>query len=274
MDASAGGKSSHRSSVFHRFSTRNLAACISVSLLSAALLACSGGSIQGISGQGLDPATGEGTALEGTLGGVSSFQLTGSGVCDKIQVDFGDGTAPEERANVDFANPATFTHTYTGWAGKKTVKAGSLQNCVGAPEMIFTVKPAMFSLGYAPTATANCGAVPNKPGLRKNTKVHITALRNASGGTAQINFGCPLNGCIRDEDGDAGQAAANWPFPNLRPYSLVLKVGSVTYQGGTDATFITTGPAAPLEVCRNESQLGNHTGGWGINIDVDESRAQ
>jgi len=25
--------------------------------------------------------------------------------------------------------------------------------------------------------------------------------------------------------------------------------------------------------CRNEGQLANHTGGWGINIEVDESRA-
>jgi hypothetical protein len=231
----------------------------------------------------LDPATGAFTALDGTLGVVSRFQPTGSGVCDKIQVDFGDGTTPVELTNVDFANPPTVTHTYTGWAGKKTVKAGSLQNCVGAPEMIYTIKPASYKVGYTPTPVDNCVPVPNKPpvppmpnkpDLRKGTVVHVMAIPNASGGTAKINFGCPLNGCIHDEDGISGQAPAGYPFPGFRPFSLVMKVGNEYYQGGTNTTFRTTGPPAPLEMCRNEGQLANHTGAWGIDIDVDESKAQ
>lgn len=241
--------------------------CLSASFLAAGLLGCSGPAIQGITGQG------------GTLGGVTNFVLTGTGVCGMVQLDFGDGTSPVQVPDYDFANPKTISHTYTGWAGRKTVKAGSIQNCVGSPEIIFVVKPIKFSVGYVPTLADACGPIPNRPPLRKNTKVHVTAIPGAPdasgtpGPTAKINFGCPLNGCIYDEDGMAGAAPSNYPFPNFRPFSLVLRVGPDLYQGGTDATF-TAKTAGTLEMCRNEGNFANHTGGWGVNIDVDESGAQ
>ena len=267
MSASAGGTSLRVKSIAGRSRHRNLAVCLSASFLAAGLLGCSGPAIQGITGQG------------GTLGGVTNFVLTGTGVCGMVQLDFGDGTSPVQVPDYDFANPKTISHTYTGWAGRKTVKAGSIQNCVGSPEIIFVVKPIKFSVGYVPTLADACGPIPNRPPLRKNTKVHVTAIPGAPdasgtpGPTAKINFGCPLNGCIYDEDGMAGAAPSNYPFPNFRPFSLVLRVGPDLYQGGTDATF-TVKTAGTLEMCRNEGNFANHTGGWGVNIDVDESGAQ
>jgi hypothetical protein len=103
---------------------------------------------------------------------------------------------------------------------------------------------------------ATCTLVPNVPPLRPKTVVKITADR-------QINFGCAFNGCIYDADGDkTSTAPANFPFPNFRTYSLIFRLGTQVVQGGTNTSF-TTNQSGLLEVCVNDDNLPDNTGGWG-----------
>jgi len=116
-----------------------------------------------------------------------------------------------------------------------------------------------------------CVSLPNVRGLRANTKVTVTADPVTSG---KINFGCFLGGCIYDADGEKlSSAVAPFPFQNLAKYSLVLRVGSQTEQGGSRASF-TTNQAGPLEICVNDDVLADNTGAWNFTINVDESQAQ
>jgi hypothetical protein len=96
--------------------------------------------------------------------------------------------------------------------------------------------------------------------------VHIT-----SPPTQEVNFGCSFNGCIYDADGKPGSsAAAPFPFPGFREFSLVLRVGTQLFQGGKNAQF-TVPVGGSLELCQNPiNSAANITGGWEVDIDVDE----
>ncbi len=50
---------------------------------------------------------------------------------------------------------------------------------------------------------------------------------------------------------------------------LVLRVGSTVFQGGTSAQFTATNGGV-LELCQNDVNTTDNTGGWGITIEVDE----
>jgi hypothetical protein len=260
MNTSACGNNLHGKWMSGRFSKTKLAACLSIPLMAAILQGCTGGTIQGISGQ------------IGALDTPSHFKVLGDGVCGKVRIDFGDGSAPADVANYDFANTPAVTHTYTGWGGKKTVKAGSLENCVGTAQKIFSVAPVVFSVGYKQPRPSACDPVPNQPPLRKNTKVHITTNPDPN---VRIDFGCPFGNCVYDADGmnSTVPLPPGYPFPALRPLSLVLRVGSQAVQGGTDVTFTTT-QAGLLEICVNDYNLSDNTGAWGVFIEVDDSAAQ
>jgi hypothetical protein len=190
-------------------------------------------------------------------------------VCGKVGIDFGDGTPPAVVANYDFSNPPLVDHKYTGWGGEKTVKAGSVENCIGEAKGIISTGKSPWKIGYIQPRPTSCDSVPQQPPLRTNTIVHIETNPDPN---VRINFGCAFNGCIHDADGRNSLAAAPFPFPGLREFSLVLKVGTQVVQGGTNVTF-TTRRAGPLEICVNDSDLFNNTGGWGLNIEVDESGA-
>jgi hypothetical protein len=234
-------------------------AALSLALAAVVLPACKGGTIQGITGQ-----------VGSTTSSPASFQVSGQGVCDKLSIDFGDGTPPAIVPNYDFANIPPVSHLYAGWRGRKTVKAGSVENCVGEAQMIFTIGPTILNVGYAQPRPTACDPIPGKPALRKNTKVHITTNPAPN---VRIDFGCAFGGCVFDADGrNPSTAGPALPFPGLRELSMVLKVGTQVVQGGTDVTF-TTSQAGPLEVCVNDDNLSDNTGAWGLRIEVDESNA-
>lgn len=234
-----------------RFSRTPWPGQVAILLMVAMLPACSGGTIRGISGQSAG------------LGARSEFQVQGEGTCGKKRIDFGDGSSPVE--DFDWSTP--IYHTYQGWGGKKTVKVESLEDCVGTAEMIVDVQPSTFVVGYKPGPNV-CEFVPNRPPLRKNTKVHITT-NNAN---VRINFGCLLDNCIYDANGINAAATPGYPFPGKRPLSLVLRVGTQVEQGGTDVTF-TTNQAGRIEFCLNDDNLADNTGAWNIIIEVDETAA-
>lgn len=197
------------------------------------------------------------------LGTNHVFTVTGTGTCGMLTVDFSDGTE-ENRTNVDLASNPTFSHTFTGWAGGKTITATGTQSCTGRVNTRFTIDPPVYKLGYAqPGSTTACDPIPNRPPLPVRSLVHVT-----TDSSPLISFGC-LGGCSYGADGRPGSSAGNsFPFPGLREYSLVLRVGSQVVQGGSDVRFTTTGTGR-LEVCQNDDRISDNNGGWGINIAVD-----
>ena len=203
--------------------------------------------------------------------------VSGIGKCSLVRLKFGDGEFIEG-SNIDFGKAGStkdweVTHTYQGWPGMKLVKVEGVTNCVGSglwlaivyqPTDIPNTFETDVKVGFAqPTPTA-CTPVPNVPLLRKNTKVKITT------GPTVINFGCPLNSCIHDADGKPN--SIGFVFPQMRAFSLVLRVGTQVVQGGTNMSF-TTNQSGPLELCVNDHDLANNGGAWGVFITVDERLA-
>ena len=194
------------------------------------------------------------------------FTVKGTGNCTLLHLDWGDAMS-DDQANVNFdASPSgvRFSHTYTGWGGNRIVTARGVTNCNGAPQAAVRVIPP-FSLALTqPTATA-CTPVPGVPPLRVGQGIHLTTNADPA---VKIDFGCTFGGCVYDADGEANSVApSDFPFPGLRKYSLVLRIGTQVAQAGTEA-FINVKQAGPLEVCVNDSNLPDNSGGWGLFIDV------
>lgn len=228
-------------------------------LAAAALQGCAIGTIQGVTGQ------------QSGTGPVRYFPY-GQGKCDKIGFDFGDMSPIGMLSSVDFASTTTIfiDHAYAGWGGKKTVKVLPEQNCAGSAQTTFTVAPTSLVVALTQPTTKACSdfsAALSKPPLRKNTTVHITTTANV-----RIDFGCALGGCVHDADGENSMAPSNYPFPGLRKYSMVIRVGTQVEQGGTNKT-ITTSQVGALEVCVNDDNIADNSGAWGVHVEIDESAA-
>ncbi len=88
---------------------------------------------------------------------------------------------------------------------------------------------------------------------------------------AGINFGCPLNGCVYDANGKPGSVATapDYPFPGLRAFSLVLRLGQQVVQGGTDVRF-TAAETGSLESLVNDGNVTDNAGGYQIDVRVDQ----
>jgi hypothetical protein len=195
------------------------------------------------------------------------FTVTGTGNCTMLSLDWGDGQPPLQANNVDFdANPlgVKFSHPYNGWGGRKTVTAAGVTNCVGAANTQISVVPP-FALAFGQPGPTACSVVPNAPTVLAHSTVHITTNPDPQ---VRINFGCFLGGCVYDADGEPSSVApAGYPFPGLRKYSLVIRIGNQIVQGGTDVFFTVT-QGGPMEVCVNDDVLHDNSGAWGIFIDV------
>lgn len=135
-----------------------------------------------------------------------------------------------------------------------------------APLVIkLSAKP--FRIGLSQPMTGGpCALVPNFPRLRPGLTVNV---RDAD--TALINVACCFGfGENVGANGRANSSAgAGFPFLGFREYSLVLRVGSQRAQGDWREKF-TTNQAGPLEVCVNDDNLDNNSGGWGIDIRINE----
>ena len=182
---------------------KKLVTYLSIVLVAIILQACKGGTIRDV------------TFQTGGLGTVSHFELAGDGVCGKVSIDFGDGTPPAEIANYDFSNAPPVNHVYAGWPGKKTVKTGSLENCVGNPQKVVSVGPPLTVVAYRLPRPSACDAIPNKPPLRVGTIVHMTTNPDPN---IRIKFGCSFNGCIYDADGKNPSSAVTF---SIRDYVII-----------------------------------------------------
>jgi len=250
----------------------HIARAIAFLLVAATLSGCPGGKSNVI--QSISLAPGQTLALGTPL----NFLIKGTGAGYLI-IDWGDGTTEEKY--VDLTAPSLIPHTFTVWKGGKTVTAigkpgGTLgySGTVGRASTRFTIPPGFISVGFGQPGNAGaktCYSLPSpfNAKLVLPSLVHITTLPTERGDL--INFGCPFDGCRYNADGKPGSvAAAPFPFPGLREYSMVLRVGTQLVQGGTDVRFTPT-QSQSLEICLNDDNLTrNHTGGYELHITVDQ----
>ena len=205
--------------------------------------------------------------------------VKGVGVCPGLAIDWGDGAVDFPGGPYDLATPARLSHTYSVWGGGKTVTAMATTNaCAGRANTRFKLPPVVNKFPFPqlspPPATGRppCRPLPGAftAPLPVPTLVHLTTIPTANG-TDLIDYGCPFQGCRYNADGKAGSVAtAPFPFPGLKEYSLVLRVGTELFQGGTDVRF-TPAQNAMLEICLNDdAPTRNRTGGYEIHIEVNQ----
>ncbi|HZQ08206.1 MAG TPA: hypothetical protein VFD70_16600 [Anaerolineae bacterium] len=201
------------------------------------------------------------------LNDVIEFRVHGTGNC-QFRINFGDNSFfdPGQFYSIGgYQNGFPVAHMYTGWPGTRTVSVEGIADgpgdCSGKAEVKVLITPPLAIAFVAPNKT--CQLVPNQQQLLPGWSVHITT--NPS---VKINFGCALGGCSYDANGEPNSTApSNYPFPGLRKYSLVLKVGTQVVQGGSNVTF-TANQVGALELCVNDDNLSGNSGAWGIFIDV------
>ena len=261
------------------------------------------GSLSGcavITGLKLDPESGSGCARDAPrVCGIDPmrpqrFDVSGTGrePCELIRLDFGDGSrtigGPHDFAMAN--QPFVAEHTYgrTAWPGLKRVRATGIGNCFGDARLgvrmmervpanngpgtfVFADKlvVAFAQPPLDPADQAPCKPVPLKASLRRDA---VVTVRSNPDPKFRIDYGCWLSGCIYDADGEPGSTApTGWAFPGMRQYSMVLRVGSQTVQGGNFTRFV-TGSSGPLEICLNDMNLSmnDNFGGLLLSITVDE----
>jgi hypothetical protein len=208
------------------------------------------------------------------------IEVRGTGVCGEFKLDLGNGGYPLVEKNFDFSQgskvyPQIYFHN--GWPGPKTVSIEGVTLCKGKVTTTHRVLTEANSTSEELNIPINnpsqlCYRVPSaapRVPLRKNTTVRVT-----SPATPKVNFGCSFNGCIYDADGKAGTSApSSFPYPGLREYSLVMAVGNQYAQGGRSESFVTT-QSGELLMCFNDGNgVNNNSGGWQVNIFVDERNA-
>jgi len=164
----------------------------------------------------------------------------------------------------------TLEHTYTGWQGGKTVTVTAKQGCEGRVNTRFVTTPAVFDLAFARPGPNACDTIPGKPPVQNRTNVTITTAPTA-GRCGGIWYDDQNPHCY-DAEGIAVLATSSgtfFPFPGMRQFSLVLRVGTQVVQGGTNMSFTTT-QTGPLEFCVNEPNPRKGVGGYEIHIRADE----
>lgn len=268
-----------------------LLACLSSTMLTACI-----GTITGLTvSQTVKPGQGEfgeNTIIRGT---VATFAVTGTGNCDMLDIDFGDGTS-KRVTNLDFnnGNAVPIEHTYRGWPGPKKIKAtgvaiNSSSSCTGTATLAKNVAHSFanpihtqqlvttaYAVGEAQGfGVQACSVLGGFPPLRAGAKVTVSEMTNSDGSPSiKINFGCAASGCIYGMAGQPGSyGEPNYPYPGPPKYSLIARVGAQTFAVGAQGSFVLKDDAtlpAPLELCMNDNNPADNAGGWLIDLFVEE----
>lgn len=217
-----------------------------------------------------------------TLGVREIFVLEGKGTCQSVDVDWGDGTiersvVPVPGRRIEFETSAIETrylfHTYTGWGGGKTVTVDGV-GCQGRVRARFQADARPKTIGWnqpAPRGTSGvCQTPSGLPPMIPRMLVRISMTTVSS--VRDIDFGCFAAGCVYNADGKSGSVAdSTFPFPGMKEYSVVFRIGSQLVQGGSNTQFTTTA-SGPLEFCLNDGDkdLTNNRGGFNVTISVDQ----
>jgi hypothetical protein len=207
--------------------------------------------------------------------------VQGTGRCDSVKVDYGDGGFDEERNGFTFGPNANlvFAHAYTQWPGKKQVRVTG-SGCLGEFTKELSVGIGAdgheeFRLAVRPN-TSVCNLVTHTSGaipvIRTGTVVRIEA-------SGKIRYGVMEH----DASGDRTIVApTGYAFPMHRPYSLIYKVNRASnpgapleIQGEDGAVVFTNLNSGQLEVCINDhpSNLTDNIGSMFLQISVNESQA-
>jgi hypothetical protein len=169
----------------------------------------------------------------------------------------------------------TLTHVFTAWGGGKTVTVEAVSGCEGKVNVRFNAPPVSRRFGLTQPGTSTCQTATSSPlpSMIPRMLVHIQTFPLEPPNDRGINFGCLAAGCVYDADGRPGSVAAStFPFPGLRDYSLIFRIGGTQLvQGGTNVQFTTT-TSGPLEFCLNDGDkdVTNNLGGYIIQISVDQ----
>lgn len=195
------------------------------------------------------------------------FVFSGGGTCEQAIVDFGDGDTVK-LFNVS-SWPHRETHFYSGWGGVKNIGLKGLVNCVGDVTTPLKVGHApdgreTYLLAFRPNLSV-CNQVPNVRSVRAGSVVRLEA-----NGT-KIKYGIPEF----DASGDrSATAPSTFSFPNMRPFSLVYKIGTDTFQGEVGRVIIRASQTGPLEICVNDhpAQLSDNLSA-GVRIEISIAEA-
>ena len=198
--------------------------------------------------------------------------MSGSGYCEAVSVDFGDGTPPVRLSYFDVTSYVSAPHTYNGWPGQKLVRLKGIGNCGGDVKKEITVGFAPdggtdFRLGFVPNSEI-CNLVPNMPRLRKGTLVGITT----NGMT--INYGA--NQVFNASGDPSSPVPPGYLFPDQRKHSVVYRVGPQLVQGEAGRVIFRVEQTDQLEICVNDNPayLTDNTGGMRFDITVNETSAE
>jgi hypothetical protein len=214
-----------------------------------------------------------------SLGTAIPFIIRGAGGCP-AKVNWGDGSTEEPFLNLS-GGADTVTHTFTGWSGGKTVSVVGRPpvspDCIGGDTVRFNIPPTTLSFGLSAEGGPACKQItaPSRPAVRPGWMIEIRTVllpRYPNG----INFGCSIvPPCVLDAHGkDPAPAGAGFPFPTLRPFSLVLRIAESGFQpqivqGDTYVRFETV-RTGPLEICLNDDDMTDNLGGYELQVQVDQ----
>jgi hypothetical protein len=249
-------------------------------LLAAALAGCNSVPTQVNLLKSVELAPAQTPALDTRL----AFLVKGSGACGKVTIDWGDDSSTTDVFGgaqstdcVPDTDPAgvkgfkcNASHVYSGWGGGKTVTATAVSGCEGRVNLRFVIEPSIYHLPLSRPGPDRCHTISNRPSLAMRSLVKITTVPPARLRCPGIIE--PDGHCYDAEGGGVPQVidpAPVFPFPGMRAYSLVLRVGTQVVQGGTNMSF-TTPQGGPLEVCVNEVDPQGGNGGYEVDIRVDQ----
>ena len=205
----------------------------------------------------------------------------GHGTCAFAWIDFGDGMGISSFTNqaVGLAGTWIAPHTYAGWPGMKTVRVKGEAGCYG--EITRDISVGFGADGretlrsaFSPNTNRFCDEVRNNatgqimPILRAGTGVRI----ETDGRT--FNYGAPSQ--TFNASGDPTTLAPpGYPFPGLRKFSLVYRIGTQVVQGEAGPVVFVANQNGHLEVCVNDnpSYLADNTGIMLVTITVNERSA-
>ena len=104
---------------------------------------------------------------------------------------------------------------------------------------------------------------------RKGDTIKITSTGIVDFGGAVLGIGAPK----LDANGDFATTPQNYPAPNLRKNSLIIKIGDKWYQGGTGTSFIASTEGS-IQLYANDNDPGNNTGAWKVFANVTPASAE
>jgi hypothetical protein len=224
------------------------------------------------------------------VGTTVNLQVTGSGVCPSLTVNYGDGNSISE-GQYDLSNPMTISdHAYStlGLRGYKSIVAhGDGTDCIGQVTKRILVSPEVEQIGWTLdlVKTDPCTTGPSFLQHLINTVAFIIDIPAPTPGVTPVVGAVTIGGQQYDADGSPDLADSSFPFPGFRKYSVILKASTsnVTIapqiiQGGKHFFFRTNRPGSTISFCYNSDRLpitnpGNVQAGFNVNLRADASQA-